>query len=237
MNPSQCITDDNKWKWDKWKCPKASEPHSNSTRHLTREPGSVCMAMTGNFEEVMLVPGSQGWSDMALLVVQLVKNVPAMQETWVRFLGWEDPLEKEMATHSSILAWKAQGQRSLQSTGLQEWLNHHHQAKSEQRACSQRATVHGIARMTKPPPPGKEWAKSQTVECSPLWFIYEWVGDRKQQVRSWKVCLHLSPFCSASCLLNSQFPATSKSWRMYKPLKRNKCTWSTWENIAHIIGA
>ena len=134
MNPSQCITDDNKWKWDKWKCPKASEPHSNSTRHLTREPGSVCMAMTGNFEEVMLVPGSQGWSDMALLVVQLVKNVPAMQETWVRFLGWEDPLEKEMATHSSILAWKAQGQRSLQSTGLQEWLNHHHQAKSEQRA-------------------------------------------------------------------------------------------------------
>lgn len=41
-------------------CPKASEPHSNSTRHITREPGSVCMAMTGNFEEVMLVQGSQG---------------------------------------------------------------------------------------------------------------------------------------------------------------------------------
>ena len=35
----------------------------------------------------------------------VVKNLPAMQETWVRFLGWEDPLEKEMATHSSILAW------------------------------------------------------------------------------------------------------------------------------------
>ena len=34
----------------------------------------------------------------------MVKNLPAMQETWVRFLGWEDPLEKEMATHSSILA-------------------------------------------------------------------------------------------------------------------------------------
>ena len=36
----------------------------------------------------------------------LVKNLPAVQETRVRFLGWEDPLEKEMATHSSILAWK-----------------------------------------------------------------------------------------------------------------------------------
>ena len=40
------------------------------------------------------------------LVAQLVKNLPAMQETWVRSLGQEDPLEKEMATHSSILAWK-----------------------------------------------------------------------------------------------------------------------------------
>jgi len=36
----------------------------------------------------------------------LVKNLPAVQETGVRSLGWEDPLEKEMATHSSILAWK-----------------------------------------------------------------------------------------------------------------------------------
>ena len=40
-------------------------------------------------------------------VAQGVKNLPAMQETWVRFLGWEDPLEEEMATHSSILAWKS----------------------------------------------------------------------------------------------------------------------------------
>ena len=36
----------------------------------------------------------------------LVKNLPAVQETWVQSLSWEDPLEKEMATHSSILAWK-----------------------------------------------------------------------------------------------------------------------------------
>ena len=39
-------------------------------------------------------------------MAQEVKNLPAMQETWVRFLGWEDPLEKEMTIHSSILAWR-----------------------------------------------------------------------------------------------------------------------------------
>ena len=39
-------------------------------------------------------------------MAQLVKNPPAMQETWVRSLGWEDPLEKGKATHSSILAWR-----------------------------------------------------------------------------------------------------------------------------------
>ena len=43
---------------------------------------------------------------MASLVAQLVKNQPAMCETWVQSLGWEDPLEKGMATHSSILAWR-----------------------------------------------------------------------------------------------------------------------------------
>ena len=42
----------------------------------------------------------------ASLVAQLVKNLPAMQETQVQLLGWEDPLEKEMAAHSSVLAWK-----------------------------------------------------------------------------------------------------------------------------------
>ena len=42
----------------------------------------------------------------ASLVAQLVKNLPAVQETWVRFLGWEDSLEKKKATHSRILAWR-----------------------------------------------------------------------------------------------------------------------------------
>ena len=43
---------------------------------------------------------------MASLMAQLIKNLPAMQEMWVRSLGWEAPLEEEMATHSSILAWE-----------------------------------------------------------------------------------------------------------------------------------
>ena len=44
--------------------------------------------------------------DRASLVAQLVKNLPAMWETWVRSLGWEDPLEEETVPHSSILAWR-----------------------------------------------------------------------------------------------------------------------------------
>ena len=43
---------------------------------------------------------------LAFLVAQMVKNPPAMQETWVQSLGWEDPLEEGMATHSSVLAWR-----------------------------------------------------------------------------------------------------------------------------------
>ena len=59
----------------------------------------------------------------ASLIAQLVNHLPAMQETWVRFLGREDPLEKEMATHSSILAWRipwTEEPDRLQSMGSQE---------------------------------------------------------------------------------------------------------------------
>ena len=45
-------------------------------------------------------------SYFASRVVQLVKNLPTMRETWIQSLGWEDPLGESMATHSSILAWK-----------------------------------------------------------------------------------------------------------------------------------
>ena len=57
------------------------------------------------------------------LIAQLVKNLPAMQETQVRFLSWEDPLEKEMAVHSRNLAWRipwTEEPGGLQSMGSQE---------------------------------------------------------------------------------------------------------------------
>ena len=56
------------------------------------------------------------------MMVQLVKNPPAVQETLVRSLGWEDPLEEDMATHSSILAWRipwTEESGGLQSRGSQ----------------------------------------------------------------------------------------------------------------------
>ena len=77
---------------------------------------SVGKQCSCNAENPGLIPGSgrsagEG-TDYPLqyswvsLVAQLVKNLPTMWETWVRSLGWEDPLEKEKATHSSIMAWR-----------------------------------------------------------------------------------------------------------------------------------
>ena len=51
-------------------------------------------------------------SRMISPVAQVVKNLPAMWQIWVQLLGWEDPLEKGMATHSSILAWRIHEQRN-----------------------------------------------------------------------------------------------------------------------------
>ena len=59
---------------------------------------------------------------LGLMVAQRVKHLPAMQETQVRSLSWEDALEKEMATHSSVLAWRipwTEEPGGLQSTGSQ----------------------------------------------------------------------------------------------------------------------
>ena len=62
------------------------------------------VAASGLAEQLSLSPS---------LVAQSVKNPPTVRETWVRSLGWEDPLEVGMATHSSILAWRIYAQRSL----------------------------------------------------------------------------------------------------------------------------
>ena len=77
---------------------------------------SVGKESTCNSGEPSSIPGSGRFAgegtgyplqySWASLVAQLVKNLPAMQETWVQSLGWEDPLEKGKATHSRILAWR-----------------------------------------------------------------------------------------------------------------------------------
>ena len=78
-------------------------------------------------------PLPQCW---ASLVAQLVKSPLAIQETLVRFLGWEDALEKEMATHSSVLAWEIpllEEPRELQSMGSQR-AGHDSTTKQQQRS-------------------------------------------------------------------------------------------------------
>ena len=72
-------------------------------------------------------PGFKLWGSLnvrfgASLVAQRLKRLPGMQETWVRSLGWKDPLEKEMTTHSSTLAWRIPWREEpggLQSMGSQ----------------------------------------------------------------------------------------------------------------------
>ena len=62
-------------------------------------------------------------SILASLVAQMVKNLPVTRETQVQYLGWEDPLEKKLATHSSILAWRVpwtEEPSGLHSMGLQK---------------------------------------------------------------------------------------------------------------------
>ena len=70
----------------------------------------------------LFYPEARGWASWASLVAQMVKRLPAMRDTQVRSLGWEDLLEKETATHSSILAWRiprTEEHGRLQSMGSQ----------------------------------------------------------------------------------------------------------------------
>ena len=86
-------------------------------RRSHQNKGSACNA--GDAGHVGLIPGLRrspgegiGYPlqySWASLVAQMVKNLPAIWETWVRSLGWEDPLEEGTATHSSVLAWRIPG--------------------------------------------------------------------------------------------------------------------------------
>ena len=100
----------------------------------TREGKGYPLQYSGleNSKDCIVCEVTKSWTQLsyfhfhcirASLVAQFVKNMLTIQETQVRFLGQEDPLEKEMATHSSILAWKIPWKEEpgrLKSTGLQE---------------------------------------------------------------------------------------------------------------------
>ena len=85
-----------KTKYEQKYCPKCKINHPSSLIMIST-PSSF--PFLGNKSYLF----SKSW---ASLVTQLVKNLPAMQETWVQSLGWEDPQEKGRAAHSSILAWR-----------------------------------------------------------------------------------------------------------------------------------
>ena len=94
--------------------------HTPLTHQLLRGPW---LQPESALSHVVLPLGSSFAPCGASLVAQRIKHLPAMHEIWVGSLGWEDPLEKEMATYSSILAWRripwTEELGGLQSTGLQ----------------------------------------------------------------------------------------------------------------------
>ena len=77
--------------------------------HFRRPCLRQSLVCQGSRWEIMVLGSTLSTSHTpykASLVAQMVKNLPAMRETWFQSLGWEDPLEEGMATHSSILAWR-----------------------------------------------------------------------------------------------------------------------------------
>ena len=86
-------------------CYKKSFPGSSAGKEPSSNVGnpSLTPGLAGSPGGGIGYPLQYSW---ASVVAQMVKNPPAMWETWVQSLGWEDPLEKGMATHSSILAWR-----------------------------------------------------------------------------------------------------------------------------------
>ena len=102
-------------------CPVATVATWPAYRFLRRQVRCSCIPIFWRIYHSSLL------STQVSLVAQLVKNPPSMWETWVRSLGWEDPLEKGKATHSSVLAWRIPwtvyspwGCRELDTT---EWLS------------------------------------------------------------------------------------------------------------------
>ena len=111
--------------WSRLPCP----PPEDLPDPGTKPPSLTSPALAGRlftiratWEAHLLFMDTQKLTSRASLVAQIVNNRPAIWETWVRFLGWEDPLEKGMTTQSSILAWRirwTEERGRLQSMGLQ----------------------------------------------------------------------------------------------------------------------
>ena len=123
------------------------------------------------------------------LVGQTVKNLPAVRETWVQSLGQEDPLEKGMATHSSILAWRipwTEEPGELASMGSQESdtayrLNHHHHhSYSETQDMHLRYGTLG-RRMSK-------WRKSPPIISKDLHFLFSNAASSHGKIVQWSQC-------------------------------------------------
>ena len=98
------------------------------------DPGSIPMSGKSPGEGIGY-PLQYSWVS---LVAQIVKNLPVMRETWVRSLGWEDVLEKGMATHSSVLSWRNPwtkepgGLQSMESQRVRhDWVTKHSTALGE----------------------------------------------------------------------------------------------------------
>ena len=109
-----------------WRIPWTEEPGGLQSVDLQRVEHK--WATNTNIMNISCYSFCSSMLDMGFLVAQLVKNLPAMRETWVRSLGWEDPLEKGTATYSSILAWRIRWTEeagTLQSMGSQSqtWLS------------------------------------------------------------------------------------------------------------------
>ena len=121
-------------------CPRAVIPNSgevpNSFVNILNTADSFLRRMY-IFKNIFLFSFRESFG--ASLVVQTVKNAPAMQETWVWFLGWEDPPEDGMATHSSIIAWRIPMDRGawwatvlgVARVNMTEWLSTAQPRKSE----------------------------------------------------------------------------------------------------------
>ena len=99
--------------------------------------------------------------ERAVLGAQMVKNLPAVQETWVQSLGWEDPLEEGMATHSSILAWRIPVDRGAW------WATVHRVAKSCTRLSDQAQNSTTAWK--------KDW-KNETVHGGNHWSVGFWMN-------------------------------------------------------------